>query len=97
MELSAIQRMLPNELLQHVLSFLPAAALGAAQCVCRQWRDVGAAPPLWRAACRAAFRDTDDGAAAVVAKRHGGCWKRMLLERPHIRTDGIYGAWTRKE
>ena len=26
--------------------------------------------------------------AKLVAQRYRGCWKRMLLERPHLRFDG---------
>ena len=45
-------------MLAAVLGRLPVGSLGAAQCVCRQWRRVGAAPELWRAACADAFRTT---------------------------------------
>ncbi len=43
--------MLPEEMLLHIFERLPITALAAAQCVCRQWRSVGATPSLWRAAC----------------------------------------------
>lgn len=50
-ELSLIEKMLPEEMLLHIFERLPITALAAAQCVCRQWRSVGATPALWRAAC----------------------------------------------
>ena len=50
--------MLPEEMLAAVFERLPVGSLGAAQCVCSQWRRVGATPDLWRAACADAFRST---------------------------------------
>lgn len=58
-ELAPIQRLLPEEVLLLVLGKLPIAALGAAQCVCRQWRAVGNSPCLWRRACLEAFYNSD--------------------------------------
>ncbi len=56
--LAPIQTMLPEEMLAAVFERLPVGSLGAAQCVCSQWRRVGATPDLWRAACADAFRST---------------------------------------
>ena len=53
-----IQAMLPEEMLAAVFERLPVGSLGAAQCVCSQWRHIGATPELWRAACDDAFRAT---------------------------------------
>lgn len=50
-ELSLIEKLLPEEMLLYVLQFLPIHGLAAAQIVCRQWRSVGGSPSLWRAAC----------------------------------------------
>lgn len=39
--------------------------------------------------CRDAFfTSTPEQNAALVRTQYRGCWKRMLLERPHIRFDG---------
>lgn len=90
-ELSLIEKMLPEELLLHIFERLPIASLAAAQCVCSQWRRVGDAQPLWRRACKEAFfTSTMDQNAALAKQQYRGCWKRMLLERPHLRFDGIY-------
>lgn len=90
-ELSLIEKMLPEEMLLHIFERLPITALAAAQCVCRQWRSVGATPALWRAACMDAFfTSTPEQNAALVRAQYRGCWKRMLLDRPHLRFDGIY-------
>jgi hypothetical protein len=54
-ELALIQRLLPEEILLLIFGKLDAISVAAAQCVCRQWRAVGAGPSLWRAACMGAF------------------------------------------
>ncbi|EFN58921.1 hypothetical protein CHLNCDRAFT_19561, partial [Chlorella variabilis] len=88
---SLIEKMLPEELLLHIFQRLPIASLAAAQLACRQWRLVGATQLLWRRACREAFfTSTMDQNASLVKQQYRGCWKRMLLERPHLRFDGIY-------
>ena len=153
-ELSLIEQLLPEELLLHIFERLPITALGTAQCVCAQWRRVGATQTLWRRACRcggagprqgwlhraglagaaacaaahccrccragcaarrgkplcsaassrlsltchptlppppnsdAFFTSTSEQNAAQCRAHYRGCWKRMLLERPHLRFDG---------
>lgn len=34
------------------------------------------------------FTSTMDQNASLVKQQYRGCWKRMLLERPHLRFDG---------
>ena len=41
-KISLIEKLLPEEMLLHIFERLPITALAAAQCVCRQWRSVGA-------------------------------------------------------
>lgn len=90
-EPSLIEKLLPEEVLLLVLERLPITSLAAAQCVCRQWRNVGASQSLWLRACNEAFfTSTAEQNAALVRQQYGGSWKRMLLERPHLRYDGIY-------
>ena len=43
-------------------------------------------PPTHRRS--AFFTSTPEQNAALVRTQYRGCWKRMLLERPHIRFDG---------
>eukprot|EP00884_Botryococcus_braunii_P021409 jgi/Botrbrau1/7952/Bobra.9_2s0110.1 len=91
---SLLQRLLPEELLIHVFTFLGPADVAIAQLVCRQWRHAGLFPDLWKLACEEAFRIPNRGEAMSMARRvqllHRGCWRRMFLERPHVRFDGIY-------
>jgi hypothetical protein len=90
-ELSLIEQLLPEELLLLIFERLPIVSLAAAQCVCHAWRRVGGAQPLWRAACRDAFFSTPmEHNAALVRQLYRGDWKRMLLQRPHLRFDGVY-------
>lgn len=90
-ELSLIEKMLPDEMLLHIFQRLPVPTLATAQCVCRQWRSVGATPVLWRTACLEAFFTSNAQQNAELARaQYRGSWKRMLLERPHLRFDGVY-------
>lgn len=90
-ELSLIEKLLPNEMLLLVFARLPISSLGAAQCVCRQWRIVGAAPSLWRTACLDAFAHSPHTTNERLLRQfHRGCWKTMYLDRPHLRFDGVY-------
>jgi F-box protein 9 len=89
--LSPIQKLLPDEMLLLIFSKLPIGSLGAAQCVCQQWRAVGAAPSLWLSACQEAFPDVDSSeGAAQMRDKYRGSWKAMYLGRPHLRFDGVY-------
>jgi F-box protein 9 len=89
--LSLIETLLPDEMLVAVFARLPVASLGAAQCVCRQWRCVGGAPTLWAAACGEAFQRADAATnARLLRTAHRGCWRDMFLDRTHLRFDGCY-------
>ena len=86
-----IEQLLPDELVLAVFARLPIAALGAVQCVCRQWRGLGRAPSLWRAACAEAFRQSDPALnERLLRQAYRGCWRTMFLERCHLRFDGVY-------
>ena len=63
-----------------------AAQLARLSHVCRQWYTVAQAGALWRAVCEDLWRE-DVGAAEQA---YQGDWKRMLMQRPRIRCDGIY-------
>lgn len=91
--LSLIEEMLPDEMLLHIFKHLSVTNLAIAQCVCHQWRYVGASPSLWRNACMDAFFKDNKPADldfAAVLKPYRGSWKRMFIEKPHLRFDGIY-------
>lgn len=92
-ELALIQQMLPEEMMLYIFAKLPVSVLGFSQCVCKQWKTVGASPSLWRAACDDAFFDSDKGTnTQLVREKYRGCWKQMFLDRQHLRFDGVYAA-----
>ncbi|KAK2077671.1 hypothetical protein QBZ16_004517 [Prototheca wickerhamii] len=87
-----IERLLSDEILLIIMSKLPPADLGVAACVCSQWQRIASAPPLWQAACLQSFGQ-ELGAAELrdlVVREHRGDWRAMLLDRPHLRHDGVY-------
>jgi hypothetical protein len=49
-------------------------------------------PVHWEAACRALLASKQDLALerSTVLRHHNGSWKRMFLENPHVRFDGVY-------
>uniref|UniRef100_A0A061QUB9 F-box protein 9 n=1 Tax=Tetraselmis sp. GSL018 TaxID=582737 RepID=A0A061QUB9_9CHLO len=88
---SPIQKLLTDDMLLMVFKFVPPHGIASASCVCTAWKRVAESSCLWRKACEEAFSDVaEDVKKAQLKKLHGGSWKRMFLERPHLRFDGIY-------
>ena len=56
MQLALIQHLLPEALLQHVLSFLSPYELGRVALVCQSWNSASRLDSLWRAGCGQAFQ-----------------------------------------
>lgn len=92
-ELALIQSALPDEMMAIVFSKLGPYDLGRAGCVCRQWRCYSNMPKLWERACRDAFQSHKDSNTFIkdnLAKKYNGAWKRVFVEVPHLRFDGVY-------
>ncbi|CAA6663811.1 unnamed protein product [Spirodela intermedia] len=90
-ESSLMHRCLPDELLFEIFSRMPPYALGKAACVCRKWRYTIRNPTLWRAACLKAWQAS--GALEnyrILQSVYDGSWRKMWLQRPRVRTDGLY-------
>ncbi|KAL2609824.1 hypothetical protein R1flu_028397 [Riccia fluitans] len=88
---SLLHRTLPDELLYEVFSRASPYALGVGACVCRKWRYAIRLPALWRGACLKAWQMFGVQENERIARvSYGGSWKRMWIERPRIRYDGIY-------
>lgn len=86
-----IQKLLPPEVMLLIFSQLPIASTARAQCSCRQWYRLGLAPDLWRTACQEAFqRCSYKRNSWLLRREYRGCWRRMYLDRPHVRHDGVY-------
>jgi len=76
-----------------VFARLTAYSVGSVACVCRHWRQLAEHPRLWEGACREAFQlqYPDHAALSKLARTvYRGSWRRMFLEQPHLRFDGVY-------
>lgn len=61
-------------------------------CVCRKWRYmIRHNPALWQAACLKAWQTISYAENARLCRaQYEGSWRKMFLERPRLRTDGVY-------
>lgn len=76
-----------------LFSALGPYGLGVASCVCRQWNILAQQPQFWYKACLDAFpTSTLEENVDIVKTHYCSSWKRMFLERPHLRFDGMYIA-----
>lgn len=99
-ELSAIQTLLPEEVMLQILLALGPYTLGKAACVCRQWRQLSEHSRLWEPAVKEAFQSCNKNTVhhlnglgwKELLQKYSGSWKRIFLEHPHLRFDGIYAA-----
>ena len=83
--------LLPDALLHKILRSVDAAGLGACQCVCRALRAAARDASLWRTPCLRAWQASGlEANHAQVDRNYGGDWRRMFLDRPRVRTDGLY-------
>eukprot|EP01025_Chloroclados_australasicus_P037007 TRINITY_DN3769_c0_g1_i2.p2 TRINITY_DN3769_c0_g1~~TRINITY_DN3769_c0_g1_i2.p2 ORF type:complete len:309 (+),score=24.51 TRINITY_DN3769_c0_g1_i2:233-1159(+) len=91
---SAIKKALPMEVLRHVLGRLPPHSLAVLQCVSRYLRQAASQQELWQRACEQAFGEpmNTEEQTRIVRMYYGGLWKRMYIERPHVRFEGVYVA-----
>ncbi|KAG0448497.1 hypothetical protein HPP92_027807 [Vanilla planifolia] len=88
---SLIHHCLPDELLFEVFSRMSPYSLGRAACVCRKWRYTVRNPIFWRSACLKTWQLS--GAITnyrIVQSIYEGSWRKMWINRPRIRHDGLY-------
>ncbi|CAG8679704.1 11953_t:CDS:2, partial [Ambispora leptoticha] len=90
---------LPNELVLCILKqllLLNVASIGTFSLVCKKFLLLSRENSIWRFACLRAFRmDLRDAIYILqrdVMKKYGNDWRRMFIERPRIRYDGVYIA-----
>ncbi|XP_049391441.1 F-box protein 7-like [Solanum stenotomum] len=82
-----IHQVLPDELLFEILSKMTPYTLGRSTCVCRKWRYTIRNFIFWRNAC---LKTWQVPGTLVLVLKYDGSWRKMLLLRPRLRTDGIY-------
>ncbi|XP_062183783.1 F-box protein 7-like isoform X3 [Phragmites australis] len=86
-----IHRCLPDELLFEIFTRMSPYTLGRASCVCRKWKYTARNPTLWRTACLKTWqRSGMEANYRMVQSLYDSSWRRMWLQRPRIRCDGLY-------
>ncbi|XP_078172694.1 F-box protein 7 [Carex rostrata] len=86
-----IHRVLPDELLFEVFSWMKPFTLGRASCVCRKWKYTIRNPCLWRAACLKTWQNSGtEMNYHIVQTLFDGSWRKMWVYRPRICMDGLY-------
>lgn len=86
-----LHRCLPDELLLEVFVRMNPYDMGRASCVCRKWRYTIRNPVFWRIACLKAWQLS--GIVEnykILQSKYDGSWRKMWLQRPRVRTDGLY-------
>ncbi|KAF3926687.1 hypothetical protein ABW21_db0203410 [Orbilia brochopaga] len=86
---------LPQELIQHIITFVPDGDLGALERVSRRMHHLSNDPLLWRDRC-SRFKYWEDGwqsisAAADIDSRHGAhhSWKMVFYRRISIDNQAV--------
>lgn len=89
---------IPDELLLHILLHLSLQSLSSlvrTSQVCKKLLSLSQGEmSLYKSLCMHYLRyfDTPSGILARCTEDYGGDWRRMLIERPRIRFDGVYIA-----
>eukprot|EP00871_Galdieria_phlegrea_P002452 jgi/Galph1/3207/GphlegSOOS_G1871.1 len=89
---------LSDDIIFQIFSRLPAGDLAACSRVCRRWNSLSYDPAHWKRICLEtwpAYTFLENLRISfsydiLLSKAGGGSWRRMFLERPHVRFDGIY-------
>lgn len=88
--LAPIQLLCTDDVILRLFSFLSATDLVAASLVCTHWYELAQDPKLWRQLCTEAFNQDAIANERLVFTNYGNSWKRMFVDRPRIRTEGVY-------
>lgn len=88
-------QLLPDELLVSVLRRLDVASIERFALVCRKARILSMDATLWRELVMAAYKPPQISQADILTAimEHYGCnYRRMYIEQPRVRLDGVYIA-----
>ncbi|KAA1470230.1 hypothetical protein DENSPDRAFT_774385 [Dentipellis sp. KUC8613] len=87
---------LPDELVSHVLSYLGPTSIERFAAVSKKARVLTLDPLIWRGFCEAVYKPpqiaVDDTLEDMVAELYAGNYRRMYIEQPRVRVDGVYIA-----
>mmetsp|Transcript_2383 Transcript_2383/g.5558 ORF Transcript_2383/g.5558 Transcript_2383/m.5558 type:complete len:343 (+) Transcript_2383:138-1166(+) len=83
--------LLPADTLHIIMEHCEPYTLGSAACVCKTWLYATQDPELWKAACFEAWPTIGtQKLQSMVKKSYGDSWKRLWIDKPRLRYDGIY-------
>jgi hypothetical protein len=77
---------LPPEILLRILRYFDVATVDLLSRVCKQWFIVARDGALWKKVCLYTWPETDP----VHFQDYGCNWRRMYVERPRLRQEGMY-------
>ncbi|GJQ11718.1 hypothetical protein GpartN1_g3509.t1 [Galdieria partita] len=81
---------LSDDIIFQIFARLSPSDLAACSRVCRRWNSLSFDPAHWKRICMETW--TAGGLTETIKSvvSYGGSWRRMFLERPHLRFDGVY-------
>ncbi|TFY51971.1 hypothetical protein EVG20_g10761 [Dentipellis fragilis] len=87
---------LPDELISHILNYLGPSGIERFAAISKKARVLTLDPLIWRGFCEAIYKppqiSIDDSAEKMVAELYASDYRRMYIEQPRVRVDGVYIA-----
>ncbi|KAK4526202.1 hypothetical protein GAYE_SCF20G4116 [Galdieria yellowstonensis] len=81
---------LSDDIIFQIFSRLSPSDLAACSRVCRRWNSLSFDPAHWKRICLETWPSGGYLEMLKSVMSYGGSWRRMFLERPHLRFDGVY-------
>lgn len=81
---------LSDDIIFQIFSHLSPSDLAACSRVCRRWNSLSFDPAHWKRICLETWPSENKEEVMKMVLSYGGSWRRMFLERPHLRFDGVY-------
>ncbi|KAI9458100.1 hypothetical protein F5148DRAFT_1321490 [Russula earlei] len=91
---STLQR-LPDEIVVHILSYLGTGAVERFACVSRKARVITLDATIWRSFVETIYKPPQISPNEVlddIVDKHSSDYRRVYIERPRVRLDGVYIA-----
>ncbi|EME30651.1 F-box protein 7 [Galdieria sulphuraria] len=81
---------LSDDVMYQIFARLSPSDLAACSRVCRRWNSLSFDPAHWKRICMETWPSGGNVETMKSVVSYGGSWRRMFLERPHLRFDGVY-------